>query len=255
MLRGYIPEEVLYVTTTDGKVFVTTEKSKETALRWAGNRLDLVQTRTNTPLTGIRITGLESRLKGRVFKCALPDGLIYDFREDALLDVVLEAGCEPGGKLNGEYVFGVKGSQMRLIRVGSTDHKRLLASMEAKKNGPIKDLVVGHEYQTRDEYRSYVYLGKVDGNHYNYYSRWTTNGAEVTTTPSEPFHDKFLFHQFTPWCREFQYGSYWGWEVLDKPRPFIMDLGPVEIPTIEEIAAKGETPLLKDLRPHGDRAQ
>jgi hypothetical protein len=104
-------------------------------------------------MTGVRVVGLERRLEGgRAYKAVLPFGDFYvDLREDVLLDTLLTVGVEPGGVLNGEYVFGKVRSQMKLVRVGSDLHEVLYESMRRAEMKPIgkDDITYGGVYETK----------------------------------------------------------------------------------------------------------
>ena len=80
----------------------------------------------NNPVSGIRIVGLSRRRSGgRAYKIIYPPNYLTDLREDVLLDAIYNSGVEAGGKLNGEFIWSVNGSQMRIVRVGSSAHQDL----------------------------------------------------------------------------------------------------------------------------------
>jgi hypothetical protein len=100
-------------------------------------------------MSGLRIVGLNRRSSGgRAYKVIYPPNYLVDLRENVLLDIIYNAGINVGGKLNGEYVWSVNGSQMRLIRVGSADYKDITAFDEIRnaKRISIKDLKPGSIY-------------------------------------------------------------------------------------------------------------
>jgi hypothetical protein len=88
--------------------------------------------RKNEPMTGIQVVALEHRGNGgRAYKVKTAEKYYFDMREDVMLDAMIKEGISPGGILNGKFIFGRVGSQMKLIRVGSELHKGLLAAVAA----------------------------------------------------------------------------------------------------------------------------
>jgi len=103
----------------------------------------------NSPIKGLRIITLEIRGEGgRAYKVVSEEGYCYDLREDVILEAMIEAGIERGGILNGEYVWAVQGSQMKLTRVGSPLYRDLTKTTERRELKKIsaKDLVPGGIY-------------------------------------------------------------------------------------------------------------
>ena len=112
----------------------------------------------NEPFTDIKIMDLEIRGQGgRAYK-VLIDGKYYvDLREDVLLDTIFECGISKGGILKGEFIFAVVGSQMKLIRVGSLLHEKLIESTAAGNAKGIKTFEVGGVYARKSG--TFVYAG------------------------------------------------------------------------------------------------
>ena len=119
---------------------------------------------SNTPIEKIRILNLERREAcGRAYKVLLPDGYYVDLREDVLLDTIKTVGISPGGVLNGQFVFAIVGSLMKLVRVDSELYKQLTISTQEKSLKKIlrKKLQVGHVYESHSGNQS-IFLGFVD---------------------------------------------------------------------------------------------
>jgi len=112
---------------------------------------DVYEECVNDPIKNIRIFTLEFRGEGgRAYKVVTEDGYCYDFREDILVEAMIESGIKKGGILNGEYVWATVGSQMKLIRVGSHLYNELKkrTKAKAKKKISTKDYTPGTVYET-----------------------------------------------------------------------------------------------------------
>lgn len=106
--------------------------------------------RDNLPFSGLRIAGLEHRGEGgRAYKVVTADKLYYDLREDVVCEVMLHHGIEKGAKLNGSFVWGRCGSQMKLVLVGSKLHQQLVDGSRLRALPEIenKALIPGCVYQ------------------------------------------------------------------------------------------------------------
>lgn len=169
MISGNIPEKITILTRKPEKVegvevipaFIsdaTNAKTLETGRTWAKgwyHKSDVtgpeVVGRENKGAAGYRILDLEVRSEGgRAYKVVSPEGFYVDLREDVLLDTIQEVGISPGGVLNGTYLFATVGSQMKLIREGSSLHTELIGATTRRNNKKIseKDLEVGGVYAT-----------------------------------------------------------------------------------------------------------
>lgn len=166
------------------------KKTNETGVKWANEapyQLDPASgkwvkgksnattvDRPNDPIKSVKIMDLEIRGQGgRAYKVLIDEKYYVDLREDVLLDVIFECGIEKGGKLKGEFIFAVVGSQMKLVRVGSLLHDKLIESTAVGKMKEIKQFVVGTTYVRKSG--SYVYLGV-------YNSRKILGEEKVTNT-------------------------------------------------------------------------
>jgi hypothetical protein len=122
---------------------------------------EIYEDRPNDPMTGLQLITLEIRGEGgRAWKVKASDGYVYDLREDALLEAMMTVGVQPGGLVNGDWVWCVQGSQMRLVRVGSATHASLTETTEKKSLKPIpaKQLIQYHIYE-RPAGQQDLYLG------------------------------------------------------------------------------------------------
>lgn len=152
------------------------KKTCETGKKWATIRSynydkrvyedeipPVIETRDNAPMKGIRIVSLEVRAQGgRAYKVVTKDGFYFDLREDVLLDAMLFSSITKG-ELKGEYIWAKVGSQMKLVRVGSTLHTALVDADARHRSGPVKagSLEAGQVYRMKNgDYR--LYLGKVN---------------------------------------------------------------------------------------------
>ena len=146
-------------------------KTIETAKSWANGRhwqdkkvkmgqLDF----PNEPMNNIQLISLEHRGEGgRAYKVIARRGDIdffFDLREDVLLDALLNCKTNKGYFLT-HFVWARVGSQMKIVRVGSELHNKLLKATSRKGLKKIKDLEVGGVYVGKNE-TEYIYLGKFD---------------------------------------------------------------------------------------------
>lgn len=186
---GSIPDEITFVYSHGEEragdlvvpAFVvdsSNPNTMQTAEEWAGraryvNRNKVTseiqkRTRPNKPFTDPVINTLEHRGQGgRAWKTIVDNDFYVDLREYELLWVILNKGVRPGGVLNGEFVFGMAGSQMKLIPVGSPIYEDLLESTKLKKKKKLsnKELKAGHVYRDRDKHE-YIFLGWIS--HYDF---------------------------------------------------------------------------------------
>lgn len=110
----------------------------------------IIEERPNIPFKRPRIIDLDIRGQGgRAYKVILPDKTVMDLRENELLDVIFNEGIEPGGYLNGKYVFACE-NEMKIVRVGSEKYNELLVETSRRNSKSIstKDLKVGYFYET-----------------------------------------------------------------------------------------------------------
>ena len=159
----------------------TNNKSIETGKHWATKAIykwdekaqrsiqvstqePVIKAVDNKPLVGLKIVNLETHSQGgRAYKVVTNEGFYFDLREDVLLDTILRVGIQPGGVLDGEFLWARVGSQMKLIRANSELHKALKETTirGKKKKIPNSELEVGTIYRTKSGITK-VLLGFVD---------------------------------------------------------------------------------------------
>ncbi|MBC7996788.1 MAG: hypothetical protein IAF58_02530 [Leptolyngbya sp.] len=151
-------------------------ESLETALGWAGYNKDLPQSSQNLPKQierandpfQIRIAGLEARGRGgRAYKVMTEEGYWFDLREDVLLDALILSGIEKGGKINGSFVWGKVGSQIKLVRVGSALHSALIEAGKRRTIAKVKHLSPGGIYRNVKGER-FLVIGRVSTVEFTY---------------------------------------------------------------------------------------
>ena len=150
----------------------------ETARQWAsgyyygedkGYVPEVVVT-DNEPFT-ITITDLHVRSEGgRAYKVIDNEMRRFDLREDQVLEVMKRVGILPMGIVPGTFVWGILGSQVRLVLVDGTLHKAMTRGAQDKKEferaqsageHPTEaTLVPGRIYRKRDK-SIHAFLGKV----------------------------------------------------------------------------------------------
>lgn len=117
----------------------------------------------NGPIDDIKIVGLEHRGNGgRAYKVIVDGKYYFDLREDVLLELMITVGIKKGGILNGQYCWARIGSQMKIIRMGSMLHYKMLDASELhnKKKLTTADLEIGCCYRTKTQ--TLIYLGNFD---------------------------------------------------------------------------------------------
>lgn len=143
------------------------ESSLNTARGWAWNGCTETEVK-NVSRSDVRILNLERRSEGgRAYKVLVADKYMFDLREDVLLEAILARGIEKGGKLGGEYIFAVVGSQTRLVRVGSPQYHQVYrdSKIRAQKRIKTSDLVVGGIYDGQTQRAVYLGSGRIPEKH------------------------------------------------------------------------------------------
>jgi hypothetical protein len=123
----------------------------------------------NTKFDNITITSLEIRSEGgRAYQVVLEHNnhkFNVDLRESTLMDVIRNTGIQAGGRLNGSFCFAKDGSQTRLIREGTEEHKRGIQEREKRetftKTIKRSELKQGHVYETVSGFKKAIFLGHV----------------------------------------------------------------------------------------------
>jgi len=230
---GYIPERITYVTkpireiatnwsdswaqgTPLNKVAVSPsfpvpadkENLMETARRWGRSggwnngiqaKVPFTETTEDNDPKRLIICAIEHRSEGgRAYKVMDEQKRYFDFREDVLLETLLNAGCETGGELSGSYIWARVGSQMKLIRVDSVLHRQMILSTGRKtlKNIPVKDLEVGRVYSQKAG-QKLVFIGfcRVQGKKHQVW--FSLYGYDKTESPYDEFAEDWKRGQWT----------------------------------------------------------
>lgn len=146
------------------------KKSLETARTWAQNLYDnkgksvREESFSNDPIKKIAILSLEMRGNGgRAYKVLIDDKYYVDLREDVMVDAMLANGIQPGGILNGKFIWVKQGANTKLCRVDSELYKMI---KEYQDRSSIKtigkgDLEVGGVYATKRGDQG-IFIGYVD---------------------------------------------------------------------------------------------
>lgn len=139
---------------------VNVDSKQETAISWACNSYPYTEdkytlfTFDNTKFKDVYIESLDKRGNGgRAYQVIIThkgNKFRVDLRETALMDVIMNTGIEAGGKLNGEFVFIILGSQTTLVRKGSKDYNKAVDKSAEKKLDKIPNgnLKIGHLYSS-----------------------------------------------------------------------------------------------------------
>jgi hypothetical protein len=155
-----------------------------TAMSWANQRTWNWQTRSyeddgfvptvvelNNDPFDVTIIDLQVRSQGgRAYKVIDGESRVFDLREDQLLEALRLGGVQPGGKINGKFVWGVLSSQVRMVYVGGEMHGKMAAQLETNKELEVarannltpkaSTFVVGRIYKKRDG-SQHVFVGRV----------------------------------------------------------------------------------------------
>ena len=134
----------------------------------------------NEPIEGLVLIGLEHRGNGgRAYKVKVKDKYVFDLREDVLLDILLNDQVTMG-LIPGKFIFAKVGAEMKLIRVGSLLHSKMIEATDYWKEDVISKFEIGGVYQNKTT--TMIYLGKV---HFDvYHTEWqkTAHGWRNTLT-------------------------------------------------------------------------
>lgn len=131
------------------QAFCSRLPKNDTAKRWAGTRADVL---TCTPeVTRVRFIDYSVRMNHAVFQVAAEISatdhpIVVDLRDDTLLDLLQAATQETdqNGDIwyRGPFCWGLRGSQLILVRVGSWLHQSMQQGTENHRQRPVsmKDL-------------------------------------------------------------------------------------------------------------------
>ena len=178
----------------------------ETAKRWADNTTYDHKTRqyvkgpepeflerANDPFS-ITIIDLDVRSEGgRAYKVVDTQDRCFDLREDQVLEVFKHVGILAGGQVPGQFVWGILGSQMRMVLVGGDLHKEMVAQLESLKNFK-RDQALGRT-PTEGTLKFGCIYRKRDGSHHVFLGKVKAPGAEKASfaflklPESPPLHE------------------------------------------------------------------
>lgn len=147
--------------------------SPETAKSWAKSRFwndtsdveePIINLRKNDPFK-VKILNLEFRSEGgRAYKVIDSDGRRFDLREDQLVEAMRFSGIDAGGQIRGDFVWGISGSQIKMVHIGGKLHTKMVNyvhQLETQKAVSLANLQVGSLYAKRHGYGDSLYLGKL----------------------------------------------------------------------------------------------
>lgn len=186
----------------------------ETAKKWADERrygdtgeyIPQVIVRDNEPFT-VTITDLHVRSEGgRAYKVVDADMRCFDLREDQVLEVMKLCGILPGGSVPGSFVWGILGSQVRLVLVDGELHKMMIDGAQNKKDFEARQdsgaapspssLIPGHVYRKKDG-SLHVFLGRctapfIDKSHYAFIEMPVNEGLTDMSTFSDRAEKRYI---------------------------------------------------------------
>jgi len=142
----------------------------------------------NLPMKDLRVVQLDIRGNGgRAYKVVTKENYYFDVREDVLLDTMIKVGIRPGGILNGEFIWARVSSSMKIVRIGSALHNKLIQSTEKSKMKKVnaRNLVPGTIYSNKRE-EKHFYLGRVNAVSFNYHQNYQSSRYGYSGTPSVP---------------------------------------------------------------------
>lgn len=168
----------------DSKTSHDTAKNWSKRWRWDVEVTAEPKTKDNTPFS-ITLVDLDVRSEGgRAYKVVDDNGLCFDLREDELLEMIKLHGIKPGGETDAKFVWGVSGSQVKLVCVGGALHQDMLSGLNDREQLNKKlaaglipkfhQLKQGYVYKdTNDEYLLFI----------RYYRRDKVKGAVFVNVP------------------------------------------------------------------------
>ena len=170
----------------NAKSIETAKRSAKAIARNIENFTPIVEIKKNTPIKEVQICSLEGRSNNGVNYKVIADGAYVDCREDVIIDAMLQEGIKKGGILGGEYIWVKLGAYSRLIRVGSTLHKKLEIIVNRKQMKVIsaKDLVPGKIYATKKDHRA-LYVGRVNTTYLDFKPNYADPNQSLDFTSSD----------------------------------------------------------------------
>lgn len=191
----------------------------ETAKRWADNTTYDHKTRqyvkgpepeflerANDPFS-VTIIDLDVRSEGgRAYKVVDTQGRCFDLREDQILEVFKHSGILAGGQVPGQFVWGILGSQMRMVLVGGDLHKEMVEQAEALKESNRRH--ASGAAPTEGTLKFGCIYRKRDGSHHVFLGRVKQPGAEKASfaflkLPEAPtvYEDESVYDRDDEWSK------------------------------------------------------
>jgi hypothetical protein len=137
--------------------------------RWDSQRTELglvqAQVRPNTPMSNLWLDNLEQRMEGgRAYKVINKDDMTYfDVREDQMLQAILKHGIQAGGKIGGEWVFAMNGTQCKCFLVDGKEYQEALARVAIAPavmvKASLRNLKIGSIYCNKNATEEFIYVG------------------------------------------------------------------------------------------------
>lgn len=228
----------------------------------------------NSPITGLKVVGLEYRSEGgRAYKVLTQDGFYFDLCEDVLLDVIKTGGVLPGGFISGEYCWGRIGSEMKLVRIGSELHSALVDATERTILAciPKKKFKVGKIYENKLGDQT-IFLGFITTESWKL--KWPNNTpiqnlfGKTTTEPTlkvKPLNRYMLWFEVPASKKGYSTEQIFK-KVLDSPeyaynfklkaaQNVIREVGEIEVPenVVELVRQKAFFTHVKNIQPENHR--
>lgn len=172
-MNGNIPEKLVYVCApkrtlnsrwddSDESIakvevspaYISDAENKKTlasATRWAQRPNYTPETFAydNNPIRGVKIVGYSHRSEGGgSYNAIVYDKFYVDFRDDVMLDVIINSKIDKGVILD-DFIWARVGSNMKLVRVGSWLHGQMVEATAQDATKPIEDLVFGGVYESK----------------------------------------------------------------------------------------------------------
>ncbi len=189
-------------------------RQKESAESWASNvnwrhpgphGAVLAKVRPNTPMTNLWLDNLETRMEGgRAYKVINKDDFTYfDVREDQMLQAILKHGIQPGGKIGGEWVFAMNGTQCKCFLVDSVEYQEVLARVAIQPavmvKAKTKNLKIGTIYSNKNMDVEFIYVGFLAHNVITQYVRKDWRTGAITVPEVRELKNKHTFITKKKW--------------------------------------------------------
>lgn len=160
----------------------SSERQKASAETWAGGNQMVwtgsryipdssnnpsTKVRPNVPMTNLWLDNLETRMEGgRAYKVINKDDMTYfDVREDQMLQAILKHGIQAGGKIGGEWVFAMNGTQCKCFLVDGAEYQEAVARVAIQPTTMVKasyrNLKIGTIYSNKNMDEEFIYVGFV----------------------------------------------------------------------------------------------